>query len=270
MFGDVFGTRTDYSKGILYSSRNMYLYDEDISDLGEGWQDGDKIRAPSNMMSKQQLKRDRLRRKFIGNGVIEIKHIKALEDIQAHSDKSARIRETMKIRTEYPTYKKKKKPKPIANGTTTNNNSSSQVPSTKASMNGLIQRQINNSKAKEDALRNGGDSKSNSHEDLYAKKVAAAWEYITDEGHPYWYNEFTGKMQFENPFKTEEEILEELEREENKGKEAIDNFSFLDQWKYASKFSEEIRKPEKKRKQRTKTPTSSSTEETSLTEEGKV
>ena len=53
MFGDVFGTRTDYSKGILYSSRNMYLYDEDISDLGEGWQDGDKIRAPSNMMSKQ-------------------------------------------------------------------------------------------------------------------------------------------------------------------------------------------------------------------------
>jgi len=264
MFGDVFGTRTDYSKGILYSSRNMYLADEYITDLGEGWQDGDKIRAPSNMMSKKQLKRDRLRRKFIENGVIEIKHIKALEDIQAHSDRSAQIRETMKLRTELheARHRPQKKIKDTTNDTTTESNSSTTSTSTKASMNGLIQRQMQDSKAKADAFRSGGGSKSNYQEE-YAKKVAAAWEYITDEGHPYWYNELSGKMQFENPFKTEEEILEEIERDENKGKEPIDNFSFLDEWKYASKYSEEIKKPEKKRKQRTKTTTSS-------TEEGKV
>lgn len=262
MFGDVFGTRTDYSKGILYASRNMYLHDEDMDDLGEGWQDGDKIRAPSNMMSKQQLKRDRLRRKFLENGVIEIKHIKALEDIQAHSDRSARIREAMKLKSEIPTrLRQPKKFRPINNGATTETTSS--APSPNKLSTGLSQRETE-SKAKTDSLSsNNSDSKSRSDSvNEHEKKVAAAWQYVTEEGHhPYWYNELNGKMQFENPFKSQDQILQELEEEESKGQEFVDNFAFLDDWKYASKYSEEIIKPEKKRKMRTKNQASSIEEE---------
>ena len=262
MFGDVFGTRTDYSKGILYASRNMYLHDEDMDDLGEGWQDGDKVRAPSRMMSKQQLKRDRLRRKFIENGVVEIKHIKALEEIQAHSDRSARIREAMKLKTEIPTrLRQPKKFRPTNNGPATETTSS--APSPAKSMTGLIKRQINESKAKTDALRSDNSGLKSNSDILneHEKKVAAAWQYVTEEGHPYWYNEINGKLQFENPFKSQEQILQELEEEESKGQEFVDNFAFLDDWKYASKYSEEIIKPEKKRKQRNKNEASSIEEE---------
>ena len=52
----------------------------------------------------------------------------------------------------------------------------------------------------------------------YERKVTAAWEYVEDQGHPYWINDMNGKMQFENPFKSNEQILAELEVEESKGR----------------------------------------------------
>jgi hypothetical protein len=65
----------------------------ECQELGQGWQDGDGVRAPRNMMSKQQVRRDLLRKRRMSQGAVNLRKLDFLEDIQENADRVAMMRQ---------------------------------------------------------------------------------------------------------------------------------------------------------------------------------
>ena len=228
MFGDVFGTKADYSKGILYSSRHKYLVEKPlaqsptssssnrgssssisttsvISDGNRGklWEDANQVRAPSCLRSKQQMRRELLRRNDVtAKSLPPLRHLKFLEKIQEHADHDTTIRNMLLMRSQQNLAAMEKK-KAAA--------SSLLLPEAKkvpllsslipADMTAVPRRpsiKPNRKLSSSDYKRGSGSYPSDnglqpSPADLEAAAKARqeeqerlAWVYVTGKGHPYW------------------------------------------------------------------------------------
>jgi len=121
MFGDIFGTKADYSKGILYTCRHEFLRDPNLPPssafvnlnsttnslpsigpgMGKLWEDGNKFRAPTCLRSKRQMRRELLRKNDVSTNTLPpLRHLKFLEKIQEHVDHDNSIRNILLQRSQ--------------------------------------------------------------------------------------------------------------------------------------------------------------------------
>jgi hypothetical protein len=191
MFGDTFGTRTDYAKGILYSSRRTYLMDGAVTDLGPGWQDGDRVRAPGALLSKRQIKRELMRKQRLiqNQGVSDLRHLAFLEKLQEHSERMNLIKTVLQIRVKENDSSKPKAAMPDNKLGAMDNKNPLAAPLIGEGGKSMVPETLVN------RLRNGRANMGAGNRlpplDPQAEKERAenerlAWEYVPGPGHPYW------------------------------------------------------------------------------------
>ena len=204
--GDPFMTKRDYAKGILYSSRRVYLCDETPADLAyPNWQDGDRIRAPKALMSKGQVRRDLMRKRRASQGPQVLKKMAFLEKIQAQADKSQLTRAIQDRRAKEKAERLKAMAlaeekslkrlsaaealaKANANGTVT---SSSPLASLDSSTRKATGRKGSLSTPKKSGgglppIEGGGGGGGGGGAGPASVVIPPGWAYISDQGHPYW------------------------------------------------------------------------------------